>query len=216
MREINNLSTNLPGFELIEALILHTIMLQKKRFIQGASLVLGLAIAGAGATSAFAYGFGTSTKVDLTDAQKAIVTQAQALREEGKIEETHTLLEANDLKGFGRKAGARHMMQSMTDEDRATFEAQQQAHREAREAMREAIENNDYQTFVATRAGDTNAPEVTVETFAKMVQAHTLREAGDIEGARAIMEEIGFPMRDGHGKGMGGPGLRGGSLSQGQ
>lgn len=68
----------------------------------------------------------------------------------------------------------------------------------ARDAMHSAIENNNYAAW-ALAAGDRPITEkITANNFHLLVQAHSLREAGDREGARAIMKELG--VERGHGK----------------
>lgn len=71
-----------------------------------------------------------------------------------------------------------------------------------REAARTAIENNDYSAWATAVAGTPRADKVDATTFSKLVEAHSLREAGDHEGAKAIMQELGF--KKPHGK-HGGP-----------
>ena len=60
------------------------------------------------------------------------------------------------------------------------------------EATRVAIENNDYQAWATAVSGTPMAEKVDATTFSKLVEAHNLRESGDHEGARAIMEELGL------------------------
>jgi hypothetical protein len=174
----------------------HTTLLAKMAIGAGA-IALGFGVV-AGA-SAFGGGYGQ----DLTDAQREIIDQAHELRVEGEYEAAQALLEQNNMeRGFGGK-GRRGEM----NENRV---AQMQERHEMMGVAREAIENNDYAAFVAARPDNANAPEISAETFAQIVKAHNLHEAGDDEGARAIMEELGFPMRQGHGYGnQDGSGYRG-------
>lgn len=72
-----------------------------------------------------------------------------------------------------------------------------------REAAHTAIENNDYSAWAAAVAGTPRADKVDATTFSKLVEAHNLREAGDHEAARAIMQELGFEKP--HGKRGHGP-----------
>lgn len=85
-----------------------------------------------------------------------------------------------------------------------------------RDAMRTAIENNDYTAFKAATVDAPFADKVDEAFFAKMVQAHTLRQSGDTAGADAIMTDLGFPQpgeRHGHGMMRGGMFLRGAHLT---
>ncbi|MFA6253029.1 MAG: hypothetical protein WCV69_02060 [Patescibacteria group bacterium] len=85
-----------------------------------------------------------------------------------------------------------------------------------REQMQQAITNNDYgawQTAMTTRvtemrqqATDLEA-KINQDTFNKLSQAHQLMQAGKIDEAKAIFDELGMfgPMGNGHmgGRGMG-------------
>lgn len=60
------------------------------------------------------------------------------------------------------------------------------------EDIRAAIEANDYEAFV-TAAGDLPMfKTITADNFDRFVEAHNLRQAGDFEGARDIMDELGI------------------------
>lgn len=79
----------------------------------------------------------------------------------------------------------------------AEREARMESMREAHDAIEAAIETNDYNAFVLASSGMPMSDKITEENFAKFVEAHDLRESGDIEGARAIMNELGIrpPMK---------------------
>lgn len=85
---------------------------------------------------------------------------------------------------------------------------------ENREAIHQALEDGDYETWKSLiderhAAMDEKQEEMTSEeTFNILQEAHELREAGDHEGARELLEEAGI---DKPGKGMHGKkGKRGG------
>lgn len=62
-----------------------------------------------------------------------------------------------------------------------------------RDAVREALDNNDYNAWVAAhKEGLPMLDQVNEENFAKMVEAHELMQAGDKEGAKSIMDELGI------------------------
>ena len=173
--------------------------------IGAGAIVLGLgAVAGA---SAFG---GGNFRQDFTDEQKAIFEEARELRMDGNDEEARALLTDNDLgKGFGAQGqGAEN------EEYRAERMAQRQERQEMRNATRDAIENNNYEAFLEARPDNPNFPEISEETFASIVEAHELRESGDYEGARDIMEGLDFPMRQGHGYGEGEKGDYEGNMGQ--
>lgn len=79
--------------------------------------------------------------------------------------------------------------------------AQMQAHRAKHEAVRIALQNNDFAAFTAAVAGSPLENEVTAENFSRFAEAHRLMENGDREAAKAIMDELGIaPPRHGKGK----------------
>ena len=100
-----------------------------------------------------------------------------------------------------------------------------------KQAMHDAMESGDYETWVALmeemhvehaeRAEEKGIdfPEMDThlneETFNTMQKAYELKEDGDYEGARAIMEEAGIEKQFAkgmHGKGMKGGGMHGGGF----
>ena len=154
--------------------------------------VLGLAmlIAGTGITSAY-NGFDRFDRPELTDDQKSAVEDIRDLMRDGKVDEAQTLAEESGLPHFaGNRMGmGKGMMRENPDRD----------------AVREAVENNDYATFVELRKNMPFAEDVSEETFAKMVAAHQLMLSGDRDGALEIMKEIAPEKGQGHfgGKGRG-------------
>jgi len=145
--------------------------MNKKLFTKGSVVSAALIALGIGATSALA--FGPAIFSNLTTEQQETVQQARELRAEGNIEE------------------ARELIGEVRDEVRADRFAH-------REAVKEAIENNDYNAFQNLVTGARFGVDVTEGVFAKMVEAHELRQAGDIEGARSIMKELGIEKKGKH------------------
>lgn len=89
------------------------------------------------------------------------------------------------MKGYGQNR--------MTDEERAVFEAEQIAKRQAIET---AIDNNDYEAWVKAVGEDCPMlAKITKENFAKFAEAQQLRQAAD-----KIMAELGI---EGIGRGLG-------------
>lgn len=122
---------------------------------------------------------------DATEENFQTLTKAHELKEEGKHEEARQLLKDAGLPMMGHgKAGMRGGMDP-----------------ETRDAMKEALDNADYEAFKELKADKPMSDKITEENFDKFVESHNLREAGDHEGARAIMEELGLQMK--------GPGPRG-------
>jgi hypothetical protein len=64
---------------------------------------------------------------------------------------------------------------------------------ERHEAMEQAFENNDYNAWKKLMSGKSRVTQgITKENFARFAEAHKLAEAGNIEGAKAIRQELGL------------------------
>ncbi len=151
--------------------------------------VAALAIT-ASAASAFTGGdMLEKLNISLTDTETAALEEAREIRETAH-EEAKAVLE---------KAG-------ITDERMKEIHgAMREAHKAEREAVRAAVEANDYEAFKTAVTNSPMATEIdTAEKFAKLVEAHELRENGDLDGAKAIMEELGLKGPHMGGQGMGG------------
>lgn len=103
--------------------------------------------------------------------RQAVMEQVRDLHEAGNHDEARDLLEESGIRFRPFMRGRNH---------------------EKADAVKTAIENNDYQAFAEATADAPFADNINEETFAKLVEAHNLREAGDHEGAKAIMEELGI------------------------
>ncbi len=129
-------------------------------------LALSLIIGGAGISSAYGR-LGGDHNANLTDAQKEIINQAQALRKQGDFDGAKTLMENSGL--FNVKMNGPKM-----------------------DAVQKAIDDNDYQAFLDATKDHPGQQNITEDIFAKMVEANNLRKSGDVGGANALMKEIGF------------------------
>lgn len=83
------------------------------------------------------------------------------------------------------------------------FEVGRNKNNKNKEAIQQALENNDYQAFktlLDVNPKPKDAPEITEAIFAKLAEANRLRKSGDMEGAQKIMNELGFKKldKDGH------------------
>ncbi|GEM_PF-1587340 len=71
------------------------------------------------------------------------------------------------------------------------------------EAVKTAIENNDYEAWKSAISeapfADKISEVINAENFDKFVEMHNLRQDGDIEGAQEIRDELGLPARPGKG-----------------
>ncbi len=120
-------------------------------------------------------------ETDLTDEQKEAVIEAHELRQAGDFESARSILEKAGVKdrvlgnGMGRN-GVMH---------------------EKREAIREAVEANDYDAYVEATKDTLFAETVTKDMFSTIVKAHELREDGKFAEAEALLDKAGIE-RPGH------------------
>jgi len=112
---------------------------------------------------------------DLTDDQKSAIEEARELREEGDFKGARDILQAAGvpLPQHGGPNGPHGNGKG--------------------EAIRSAIEAEDYDAFVEAAADSPFADLVDEDMFATLVKAHALHESGDHEAARALMEDAGLP-----------------------
>jgi hypothetical protein len=72
------------------------------------------------------------------------------------------------------------------------------------EAMMQAMDNNDYQAWNELMAGRGRVSQVVkADNFARFAEAHRLAQAGDVEGADTIRQELGLRTSDGERMGAG-------------
>lgn len=126
--------------------------------------------------------------------------------------EITALEEAQDIREAAREEAQSVLEDAGIDDERMReiHESMHGAREAAHEAMRSAIEAEDYDAFLEAIADTPFADAITSEEdFEKFVEVHELRESGDHEGAEEIMSELGIERpeggRGGHG-GFGGPG----------
>jgi DNA-directed RNA polymerase subunit N (RpoN/RPB10) len=114
----------------------------------------------------------------------------------------------NDLQAAMREGAKERLSQAVANGKLTQAEADARlADMAARDAKHEAIEtalkNNDYAAWAAASVGTPMADKITEANFAKFVQAHTLMEQGNRDGARAIMDELGIEPPKGMNRGHG-------------
>ena len=111
--------------------------------------------------------------------------------------------EAHELRKAGDRDAARDVIaEAGIDEEvmENIREAMKEWRADHREAIKEAVENEDYEAFLAAVEGSPLADIITTEAdFALFVEAHELRESGDREGAKAIFDELGIEKKRHHG-----------------
>ncbi len=148
------------------------------------ALVIGLMVLGGSTAYAFGPGgFDAAAFSSFTASEQAALEKAHAIREAAETEAKAVL----DAAGITQE--------ELHDAMRAYGEKQHAK-------LAEALENNDYDAFVALTAGGPNADKLTKEVFATLVEIHTLEEAGDHEGAMELRKDLkdsGFMGPLGHG-----------------
>ena len=134
---------------------------------------------------------------------------SEVLAEAGLNEDQIAAFEvAHELRKEGDRNGARDILiEAGVDFEtiQAVREAMREHRHEVRSAIRAAVEDNDYNAFKEAVVGSPIADIVTTEDdFERFVEAHELRAEGNREEARDILEDLGFPEKQGkHGKGHG-------------
>lgn len=122
---------------------------------------------------------------NLTEEEQAAIEEAHSLRESGEYTKAREVLVKA---GLSRGMGMGHF-------GATTYGT--------REAIRDAVESGDYDAFLNATENTMFAGEVTKEEFDTMTKAHELRESGDFEGARELMDEAGLRPHMGIHRGMG-------------
>jgi len=146
----------------------------KKSLLALPALAILLGVSGGSAT-AYAHGLGPAE--DLTDEQRDDLATLKELMHDGKIEEA---------KAFAEEAGLpslRHGVRLRLDPEK-------------KQALDAALKSGDFTAFTELTANAPFADELTPEAFAKLVESHTLMEAGDMDGAKNILKDLDlhFPM----------------------
>ena len=131
---------------------------------------------------------------------------AEAVGEDAKILETinennfNAFVEAKALLHDGNKEGAEEIFEELGVEKR--FGKHKRGHHgdsEKHEAVKAAVEAEDYNAFIAAVGEEAPFLEtITEENFPVFVEIHELKEAGDFEGAKALAEELGLNYKKGH------------------
>ncbi len=94
-----------------------------------------------------------------------------------------TILSAVGLSGFASVASA---------DDGGQNQERHRMDPETRQAWKQALENNDYEAWLAIAGDKPITEKINEENFSQFVEAFNLKEAGDFEGAKAIFDELGL------------------------
>ena len=132
----------------------------------------------AGTASAFNSDLLKKLDLNLSDNQIEALEEAHDLRHEGEHEEAKEVIEDAGL----------------DREDMKEIRAAVREYRsERREAIKEAIEDEDYEAFLEATEGSHLAEVIDTESeFERFIEAHELRQDGDHEAAKAILDELGI------------------------
>tara|TARA_B100000508_G_C11461072_1_gene279284 strand:- start:36 stop:656 length:621 start_codon:yes stop_codon:yes gene_type:complete len=149
------------------------------------SLLIAVAAFAVTTTGALAYNDSVLQNSGLSDEQIAALQEARDLRQSGDKEAARDLLAEA---GIGE------------DELRSLHQAAHEARDERREAIHEAIENNDFDAFLVAITDSPLADIITTEDdFDTFKEAHELRQEGNKEEARELLSELGIERGEGYG-----------------
>lgn len=145
--------------------------------------------------SAFTGNMWQNMDTDLSDKQISALEDASAMHQQNHAE----------IKAMLSNAGIDQEMMRKLRTERQEYSRIQQ------EAVREAIEDEDYESYLTAVA---NTPRINIveseADFNKLIEAHELRENGEYDAAKEIMDGLGFERpersaeRTGMQKGQGG------------
>jgi hypothetical protein len=153
------------------------------------------------AASAFTSNLWQNLDIDLNDEQIEALEEVASFRQGEQMKIREVLGDAGlDPNAMREVRNALHQHRS-----------EQQA------AVREAIENEDYEAYRETAADGPHADLIDSKAdFEKLVEAHALRATGNHAAADEIMEDLGFERPEGYGRGMGpGKGRGAGGMREG-
>ncbi len=117
-------------------------------------------------------------RANLSEEQRSAFEQAYELRKEGNKEGARDVL-----------AQAGVDMEAVKEVHQAIKGKRQEMH----EAIEDAMKDGDYEAFLQAVADSPMLEKIdTPEEFDQFTKAYKLKELGDMEGARAIMADLGF------------------------
>lgn len=120
-------------------------------------------------------------RVQITEAQKTVLAQIKTLHDQGKIDEARALAQSSGIPSLLKPFRGGHKDHN-----------NKWPNHENRKKIDEALTNKDFATFKTLIANTPFSSVVTEATFVRLAEAHALRAKGDHEGARKIMDELGF------------------------
>ena len=122
-----------------------------------------------------------------------VLVEASALRDAGDDEAARELLRENDIRPHRRGHNKDGERPELSEEERAEREAR-------RDEVRSAVAAGDYDAWATALADAPHADEFVNEAnFTVIAEAHSLREAGDREAARDLLQENDIRLPGKHG-----------------
>jgi len=110
-----------------------------------------------------------------------------------KLTEAHKLRKSGDMEGAQAIMGELGVERPIGDKAKLFMKQSKNFDPVKMETTKIALENNDYNAWLEAVGVDSKiAQKITAENFAKFVEVYQLKQAGDYEGARELMEELGF------------------------
>jgi hypothetical protein len=158
---------------------------QKIAFLVVPMLLFGVL----GSSTSYAYGR------NFTDEERTALEEARDLREQGEFEKAQEVLKEAGVQNSLGRMGVGGLFY------------------EEREAMRQAIQDGDYDSFVAATKDMPFADEVSEKLFETIVAAHSFRQSGNFNAARKLLESEGVIAPIGIGGGGGHYGMGRGGCS---
>ena len=117
-------------------------------------------------------------KAGLSDEQVVAIQEAQELKATGDVEAANETLEAAGI----TKETMKHI---------------REVAKEAKQAVKDAVADNDYEAFKEAIVDSPLEALVTSEAdFNQFVEAHELRESGDKEAAGEVLADLGIEQKD--------------------
>ena len=148
--------------------------------MQSKSLLIAVAAFAVTTTGAQAYGGAILERANLTDDQRTALEEARELRQSGEKDAARDLL-----------------IEAGIDEE--VLKELRTAARETKAEIREAVADGDYERFLELIEDTPLADVITTESdFESFREAQELRQAGEYEEAREILDELGIEKKGHH------------------
>ena len=122
----------------------------------------------------------------------SVLAVKQTHRQNFSEEQLQILEQARELFQSGNRAAGEALLEEAGIEKPQKRSKGNHASQDDREAVKVALDANDYEAFIAVAQDGPFGDDVTEEIFEVLVEAHQLRQEGDREGARDVIEDAGI------------------------